>query len=124
MGEAIGRQMILVAFMQAANCSNYSASWRHPATELSFLTPEYYQNIARTLEAGKLHLAFLDDRLAMPSRYADSFEETVRHGIRAVKLDLVPVATAMALATKNLGVGLTYSASYYAPCPADFDRPA
>ena len=26
------RQMTLVAFLQAANCSNYAASWRHPAT--------------------------------------------------------------------------------------------
>ena len=63
------RQMILVGFMQAANCSNYVASWRHPETDSGFLTPEYYQHIARTLEAGKFHLAFIDDRLAMPSIY-------------------------------------------------------
>jgi hypothetical protein len=75
--------MILVGFIQAANCSNYPASWRHPATEPSFLTPGYYQDIARTLEEGKFHLAFIDDRLAMPSRYGDSFEESVQHGVRA-----------------------------------------
>ena len=109
------RQMILVAFMQASNCSNYSASWRHPATELSFLMPDYYQHIARVLEAGTFHLAFFDDRLAMPSQYGDSFAESLQHGIRVVKLDLVPVMTAMALATRHLGVGATYSTTYYSP---------
>lgn len=108
-------QMFLVAFLQAANCSNYPASWRHPSTELGFLTPDYYQHIARTLEAGKFHLAFCDDRLAMPSQYGDAFAEAVQHGIRVVKLDLVPIVTAMALATRHLGVGATYSTTYFTP---------
>lgn len=108
-------QMILVAFLQASNCSNYPASWRHPMTDPGFLTPDYYQHIARTLEAGKFHLAFLDDRLAMPSQYEDSFAEAVQHGIRAVKLDLVPIMTAMALATSHLGLGATYSTTYFTP---------
>lgn len=111
----MAKQMILVAFMQASNCSNYSASWRHPSTEMGFLTPEYYQHIARILEVGKFHLAFFDDRLAMPSQYGDSFEESVHHGIRVVKLDLIPIMTAMALATQHLGVGATYSTTYYTP---------
>ena len=108
-------KMMLVAFIQAANCSNYTGSWRHPATEPNFLTADYYQGIARTLEAGKFHLAFVDDRLAMPSQYGDSFEQSVRHGVRAVKLDLAPIVTAMALATRQLGLGATYSATYYPP---------
>ena len=115
MTQHLPRHMLLVAFMQAANCSNYPASWRHPATEMRFLTPDYYQHIARTLEAGKFHLAFIDDRLAMPSQYGESFAEAVQHGIRVVKLDLIPVVTAMALATRYLGVGATYSTTYYAP---------
>ena len=77
--------------------------------------PRLYQNIARTLETGKFHLAFFDDRLAMPSQYGDSFAESVRHGVRVVKLDLIPLMTAMALATKHLGVGATYSTTYYTP---------
>ena len=69
------RQMTLVAFLQAQNCSNYAASWRHAATAPDFLTADYYQRIARTLEAGRFHLAFFDDRLAMPDRYGDDFAE-------------------------------------------------
>ncbi|MDA0263282.1 MAG: LLM class flavin-dependent oxidoreductase [Chloroflexi bacterium] len=109
------RQMFLVAFLQASNCSNYTGSWRHPETDPGFMDLEFYQGIAATLERGKFHLAFIDDRLAMPSRYGDSFEEAVEHGIRVVKLDLVPIITAMGLATKSLGLGATYSTTYYSP---------
>ncbi|MDY7546121.1 LLM class flavin-dependent oxidoreductase [Glaciimonas sp. CA11.2] len=109
------KQMALVAFLQAQNCSNLVASWRHPETNAGYLTPEYYQDIARTLEAGKFHLAFFDDRLAMPDVYGDSHADTVRNGVRAVKLDPVVVLTAMGLATKQLGLGATYSTTYYEP---------
>src|SRR5262249_3783899 len=65
------RQMTLVAFLQAQNCSNYPASWRHAETAGDFLTAEYFQRIARALEDARFHLAFFDDRLAMPDRYGD-----------------------------------------------------
>ena len=107
--------MLLVAFMQASNCSNYTGSWRHPETSPDFLDLGYYQDIAQTLEEAKFHMAFLDDRLAMPSRYGDSYEDAVEHGVRVVKLDLVPVITAMGLATSHLGLGATYSTTYYSP---------
>ena len=115
MTTSADRQMTMVAFLQAQNCSNYPASWRHAATAQDFLTADYYQRIARTLEAGKFHLAFFDDRLAMPDRYSDDHAESVRHGIRVVKLDLIPLLTAMGLATRHLGVGGTYSTTYYEP---------
>ena len=109
------RMMTLVGFLQAQNCSNYPASWRHPQAAPDFLSPDYYQRIARTLEAGKFHLAFFDDRLAMPDRYGDDFAESVRNGIRVVKMDLVPILTAMGLATRHLGLGGTYSTTYHEP---------
>src|SRR5215467_8586561 len=103
------RQMALIGFLQAQNCSNYPASWRHPATTPDFLSPEYYQRIARTLEAGKFDLAFFDDRLAMPDRYGDHYSDAVRSGIRVVKMDLTPILMAMGLTTSKLGLGATYS---------------
>src|SRR5437867_1251739 len=107
--------MVLVAFLQAQNCSNYPASWRHAETASDFLAPGYFQRIARTLEDARFHLAFFDDRLAMPDRFGDDFAEAVRHGIRVVKLDLIPLLTAMGLATRHLGLGGTYSTTYYEP---------
>ena len=109
------RQISMVAFLQAQNCSNYAASWRHADAAPDFLTAEYYQRIARTLEAGCFDLAFFDDRLAMPDRYGDDHADAVRHGVRVVKMDLIPLMTAMGLATRHLGVGGTYSTTYYEP---------
>ncbi|WP_454733715.1 MULTISPECIES: LLM class flavin-dependent oxidoreductase [Cupriavidus] len=109
------RQMHLVAFLQAQNCSNYVGSWRHPATMSDFLSPEYFQRIARTLEDGLFDMAFFDDRLAMPDIYGDDHRETVAHGVRAVKMDPTPVLMAMASVTSRLGLGATYSTTYHEP---------
>lgn len=108
-------QMKMIAFMQAQNCTNYAGSWRHPESATDVLSPEYYQRIARTLEDGKFHLAFFDDRLAMPDIYGSDFKKAVELGIRAVKLDLIPVLTAMGMATRRLGLGGTYSTTYTHP---------
>ncbi len=67
------------------------------------------------LEAGKFDMAFFDDRLAMPDRYGDDFVESVRNGVRVVKMDLIPLMTAMGLASERLGIGGTYSTTYYQP---------
>ena len=115
MSTSAARHMSLIAFLQAQNCSNYTASWRHPASASDFTTPEYYQRIARALEAAKFDLAFFDDRLAMPDIFNDDYTETVRHGIRAVKMDLPTILMAMGLATRHLGLGATYSTTYYEP---------
>ena len=82
------RMMTLVAFLQAQNCSNLPGSWRHPATTMDFLTPEYYQRIARVLEDGKIQMAFFDDRLALPDRYTDNHAEAVEAGVRAYIMTL------------------------------------
>ena len=46
------RQMKLIGFLQAQNCSNYPASWRHPDSKPNWFSREYYQEIGRTLEHG------------------------------------------------------------------------
>ena len=107
--------MSLIAFLQAQNCTNYVGSWRHPASMSDFMTPEYYQRIARTLEDGLFDMAFFDDRLAMPDIYGNDHRETVAHGVRAVKMDPATILMAMACATTRLGLGATYSTTYYEP---------
>ncbi len=109
------RQMTLVAFLQAQNCSNFVGSWRHPDAAPDFTSAEYYRRIARVLEAGKFHLGFFDDRLAMPDRYGGDHAHTVANGIRCVKMDPVTILTVMGMATERLGLGATYSTTYYEP---------
>ncbi|MGB7076054.1 MAG: LLM class flavin-dependent oxidoreductase [Xanthobacteraceae bacterium] len=109
------RQMILVGFLQAQNCSNLASSWRHPASRTDSWSPDFYRHIGRVLEEGKFHLGFFDDRLSMPDMYGRDHGHTVAHGIRCVKLDAVTVLTVMGMATERLGLGATYSTSYYEP---------
>src|SRR4029078_5639232 len=69
----------------------------------------------KVLEAGKFHMAFFDDRLSMPDMYGRDHAHTVQHGIRCVKLDAVTVLTVMGMGTTRLGLGATYSTTYYQP---------
>ena len=107
--------MSLVAFMQAGNVTVYSGSWRHPATEHGFLDARYYQKLGRTLEEGCLDMMFFDDRLAMPGIHGGSVADAVRHGARPVKLDLSVVLGLIAGVTDRIGLGATYSTTYYSP---------
>src|SRR6516165_3564746 len=80
------RQMILIGFLQAQNCTNLASSWRHPASRTDSWSPDYYRHIGRVLEAGKFHLGFFDDRLSMPDMYGRNHAHTAeseplgRHG--------------------------------------------
>lgn len=107
--------MTLVAFMQAGNASVYAGSWRHPATEHGYLDAGYYAKIGRQLEEGCFDLMFFDDRLAMPGIYGGSVDEAVRYGARPVKLDLSLILGVLAQTTSRIGLGATYSTTYYAP---------
>ena len=101
------RQMVMVGFLQAQNCTNLPSSWRHPELAHRLARPpDFYQEIGRMLEAGKFHLAFFDDRLAMPDRYGDDHAHTVEYGIRCVKMDPVVSMMTMGMATKRLGLGV------------------
>ncbi|MCB1739123.1 MAG: NtaA/DmoA family FMN-dependent monooxygenase, partial [Gammaproteobacteria bacterium] len=107
--------MVLVGFLQAQNCSNFAGSWRHPESRLDFLSPDFFAHIGRVLEAGKFHLAFFDDRLGMPEFHGGRFAEAVANGIRCVKMDPIACLMPIAAATERLGLGSTYSVTYYQP---------
>ena len=109
------RQMTLVGFLQAQNCTTIPASWRHPEARTDSMSPDYYRHIGQVLERGKFDLGFFDDRLAMPDLYTGDHAHTVEHGIRCVKMDPVTVLMAMGMATTRLGLGATYSTTYYEP---------
>lgn len=109
------RQLHLVAFLQAQNCTTLPASWRHPEARTDTYSPDYYQHIARVLEAGKFDMGFFDDRLAMPDMYSGDHAHTVENGIRCVKMDPVTCLMTMAGVTEKLGFGATYSTTYYEP---------
>jgi len=109
------RQMVMVGFLQAQNCTTLASAWRHPDARLDFTTAAYYQKIGQVLEEGKFQLAFFDDRLAMPDIYGGNPAEVVANGVRVVKMDPVATLMAMGFGTKHLGIGSTASTTYYEP---------
>lgn len=109
------RQIVLVGFLQAQNCTTIPAAWRHPEARHDVTNVGFYQDIAKILERGFFDLGFFDDRLAMPDMYGGDHRHTVEHGIRCVKLDAVTVLTTMGMATEKLGLGATYSTTYFPP---------
>ena len=109
------RQMVMVGFLQAQNCTNLPSSWRHPLSRDDSMSADYYQEIARILEEGKFHIAFFDDRLAMPDRFGNDHAHTVEYGIRCVKMDPIVVLTTMGMVTTKLGLASTCSTTYFEP---------
>src|SRR4030095_8076799 len=112
------RQMTLVAFLQAQNCTNLASSWRHPQSRTDTWSADYYRHIGRLLEKARFHLGFFDDRLSMPDMYGRDHAHTVRHGIRCVKLDAVTVLTVMGMATEWLRARAAYFTRLYEAVPA------
>jgi alkanesulfonate monooxygenase SsuD/methylene tetrahydromethanopterin reductase-like flavin-dependent oxidoreductase (luciferase family) len=110
---APGRMMKMVGFLQAQNCSIAPGSWRHPAASTDYLGPDHFIRVARVLEEGKFHLAFFDDRLAMPDIYGRDHRAAVENGIRVVKMDPATILAVMSGVTSHLGLGGTYSTTYY-----------
>ena len=109
------REMVLVGFLQAQNCTTVASAWRHPEARSDFMTAAYYQRIGQILEEGKFQMGFFDDRLAMPDIYGGNPAEVVANGVRVVKMDPVATLMAMAFGTKYLGIGSTASTTYYEP---------
>jgi FMN-dependent oxidoreductase (nitrilotriacetate monooxygenase family) len=111
------RRIHLAAFLIAGNGAHSHALWRHPQTRLGgFLDPEYYVEIARSLERGKFDLAFFADRLAMSDRFGDSLEVGARYGDQdATRLDPTLVLALLAGATSHIGLGATRSTTYHHP---------
>lgn len=110
------KQLHLAGFLWASQLTHSHAAWRHPRSDKSFLTPEYYQHLARVAENGRFDFVFFADLLAIPGRYGNDIREPLRRGVQAVAtLDPAYVVAIMAAATQHLGLGLTRSATYYHP---------
>ncbi|MET0384423.1 MAG: LLM class flavin-dependent oxidoreductase [Polyangiales bacterium] len=110
------KQLHLAGFLWASQLTHSHAQWRHPRQDPNFLSPEYYQNLARIAERGKFDFVFFADLLAIPHRYGQSIDEVLRRGTQAAaSLDPAFVVAVMAAATRHVGLGITRSSTYYPP---------
>ena len=68
----MAKQMALAGFMLSGPVVHSHAVWRHPQTHSHFLDPDYYIEIAKTLEDGCFDLLFFADRLAVGDQAGQS----------------------------------------------------
>ncbi len=86
---------------------HHEAAWRHPtATRLAVTDIAYYQDLARTAEAGKFDSIFLADSLSL----GDEIAHTARGG-----LEPLTTLAALAGATSRIGLIATASTTYTEP---------
>jgi alkanesulfonate monooxygenase len=110
------RQMLLNAF--AMNCVAHQSSglWRHPRDHSrNYHSLEYWQNLARTLEAGCFDGLFLADVSGVYDVYQDSPDAALRTAMQIPANDPFCLVPAMAAVTDHLGFGITGSIPYEPP---------
>jgi len=106
----------LAAYLNTSPTIHSDAAWKNPSASKFFLTPGYYQEIARTLEGACFDFAFFADNLAAHVKYGGSYKYAVEKGSQFVAaLDPTYVALAMAGVTQHLGIGVTKSTTYSSP---------
>ncbi|KAK9770964.1 putative Luciferase-like domain-containing protein [Seiridium cardinale] len=76
---------------------------------------EYWINLAKLAEKGKISFIFLADSYNTHEIYGGSSDYMLRAGAHTATLDPFTVVPAMAAVTKNVGFGLTASTSYMTP---------
>jgi FMN-dependent oxidoreductase (nitrilotriacetate monooxygenase family) len=107
--------MHFVAFLLAGPTAHHHGAWRHPEADLGVFTPEWYEHIARVLEAGKFDSLFFADILGLYDLYGGKFDTIVRQGGQMGLLDPVPLLSIMSRVTRRIGLGATLSTTYYPP---------
>lgn len=76
---------------------------------------EYWLNLARLAEEGKISFIFFADSYSLFDVYEGSNAAVLRAGVQAAGLDPMVIIPAMAAVTKTLGFGVTGSTSYLTP---------
>ena len=87
--------------------------WTHPRAQnaYDFATPEYWEDLARTLERGGFDAVFLADLLHPHAVYGGGHEATLRLGAQCPIHDPLVLVPLVGRATRHLGIGVTVSTS-------------
>lgn len=111
-------ELILNVFTMNSPGHLSPGQWRHPRdASHRYLDLDYWQELARTAEAGLLDAVFFADVLGMYDVYGGSADAALRGGIQVPVNDPLQLIPAMAAVTENLGFGVTASVSFEHPFP-------
>ncbi|MEZ5856247.1 MAG: LLM class flavin-dependent oxidoreductase [Hyphomicrobiaceae bacterium] len=109
---AIEKQMSLAVLVDQAT-GNHPASWLNPETDAHASTNiDHYRALAATAERGKFDLFFIADT---PAARTENFQAWSRFPMYMNALEPVTLLTALAGATRHIGLGGTVSTSFSEP---------
>jgi long-chain alkane monooxygenase len=93
-------------------------AWKTPWAQTSpqkWLTGEFYIEMARMLESAGVDFIMLEDSVTVPDTFGGSMDLELTYTTRSPKNDPIPLASAIAAATRHLGVTVTMSTTLYPP---------
>ncbi|MBS7541836.1 NtaA/DmoA family FMN-dependent monooxygenase [Ancylobacter oerskovii] len=76
---------------------------------------QFYIEMAQAMERACFDLIMIEDKLMVPETYGASRDLSLKHAMMVPKADPAPLAVAMGMATKHLGVVATMSTMAYPP---------
>jgi FMN-dependent oxidoreductase (nitrilotriacetate monooxygenase family) len=100
------------------NCVGHQSPglWRHPRDKsANYKDLDYWVNLAKTLERGKIDGLFIADVLGVYDVYGGNTESALRNSAQVPVNDPLQLIPTMAHLTENLGFGLTASLSFEHP---------
>jgi len=76
---------------------------------------QFYIEMAQAMERACFDLIMIEDKLMVPETYGGSRDLSLKHAMMVPKADPAPLAVAMGMATKHLGIVATLSTMAYPP---------
>jgi FMN-dependent oxidoreductase (nitrilotriacetate monooxygenase family) len=110
------RELRFNAFNMTAPSHNWAGLWSHPRdTSINYNSLDYWVEYARTAERGLLDGIFLADVFGVYDVFGDSPDTAIRHAVQLPNAEPTLLVSAMALATKHLGFGITSNLTFEHP---------
>ena len=110
------RELRFNAFNMTAPSHNWAGLWSHPRdTSINYNSLDYWVDYARTAERGLLDGIFLADVFGVYDVFGDSADTAIRHAVQLPNAEPTLLVSAMALATKHLGFGITSNLTFEHP---------
>lgn len=110
------REIRVNAFHMNAPGHSWAGLWRHPRDRsVDYNTPDYWVDLARIAERGKLDGVFLADVFGTYDVYGGSADAALAGAAQAPNADPTLVVPIMAQVTEHLGFGVTANLTYEHP---------
>ena len=112
------KKRIFLNFFEYACTGSHMApgQWRDPSDQSHTKDRlEYWTNLAKLAERGKISYIFFADSYGGQEVYAGNSDAQLRAGNQTASMDPMVLITAMAAVTKTLGFGVSASTSYLNP---------